>query len=710
MSASGWVCGICGKNGDREAAGLDPKTRNEYWCYRGALGSLKGCLKCCNCALYHGDFTAAGYAGSCCKNCLMTSSLPEASVQEILWERDARSVRDKNMLATLSRKTKDTLKTANSKGNGCHAHRRPKVISEKQASALKVKVFTLDECIFRTPLRPKWWPFRSYEPMIESVCPPLVAQVPGDEYWNMEVVQEVISAMQDNATWTVMITFRTDAFTQRLTQMFAYMGLKFDEVRCRPICAACSPLGMTSTGEAGYMGLKGNIANAPETPQERHMTVVISDVLQSCKANELEIWTSSYSTSAVAPILKTSDHLSVSVHRVQNLRPHPGGTPSAEFLSKINHWTYPKLGAVQAPPPKATRNATPPGRKQTAIAQVKPMGNEKQPSARRPRRSYKPPARGIPPSLSRRGNSLTDPWSSDACIVGGAGRARTKNVMHKWLPHPRKAGGLQTPRSLQGSPAAAFENDQGQWLLETVLESYNSEDDEYCYENDDYVVDGDEDQYDEYGPYDPEEVSDDSAADAIVAVDEETEQQMLQFAMEQSLLTDCASESSWVETETGAWHFDDNHSVSSFSHISDAPTSDWDELDDFEVRSVASMDLASESSYASAVPPTPGAQGDKGSATPTLGYLTALLKSPTAREGQDSHIGTKESKGVGAQPPQALRAELTKDLEAGGKDMVAIKDENPDDFELVELCGAVRGVKGRKTRALRLSKKGRSRH
>ena len=641
-----WICGICGKNGDRQDANSEAKTRNEYWCYRGALGSLRQQgAKCCNCALYHGDFTPQGYAGSGCDNCLNSCSLSREHVERIRRGRGVRHLRDLQMLANLAAKSNKPA-AAQSGPGACHTHRRPKEVSDKQSGALKLKVFMFDNCLFRTPEKPKWWPFRSYEPMIESVCPPHVDQIPGDEFWNMDVVEEVKNAMQDSTTWTVLLTFRTDAFQKRLTQMVAYMGLKFDEIRCRPVCAVCSPLGLTSTGAAGYSSLRKNIASPAEAPRDVHNMVVIGDILNYCKmVTELEIWTSSFSISPV--ILRSNDYLSVRVHPVRGLTPHPGGTPSPEFLSKINNWYEDVLiNKAREVKPTSARKAVTAGPKLPR------------------RRGKKPSARPTLPTAKPNGNSMTDPWSSDCFIFESSFPSGSRRFGSRWafqraFPtrkcHPNRS-------AVQGFAAANFYDDP----LDTVYE----------WESDDYENDDSDQQHQE------------SAYEYATGADEEElEEEILNFVKQQSLLSESGC------GETACWDIEDQQSMSSFSEISEVrSTSDWDELEDFEVRSVASVDCGSEISQK----PCDDLVKDGENRAPISGYLAALLmcRSPeTEAQPAVCHLPTNRMAVI--------------EKTAMVKGSWAEQDGDPDVENLWE---EVRGVKGRKTKALRVSKKGRSRH
>jgi hypothetical protein len=147
----------------------------------------------------------------------------------------------------------------------------PKPVMDKKIKATKLAVFDFDSCLFRTPNRPSWWPFNSYETMMESLNEPVVSQSPTKEWFDPEVMARLAELSAQEDVWKVLVTFRAKPFSGRILEILSSAGISFDEVRCRPLCSCCNPLGMSQTGSAGYGDLK--IARNPTNPEDRHRLV-----------------------------------------------------------------------------------------------------------------------------------------------------------------------------------------------------------------------------------------------------------------------------------------------------------------------------------------------------------------------------------------------------------------------------------------------------
>ena len=169
---------------------------------------------------------------------------------------------------------------------GCHAW-PAKEASPKAEAATRVVLVDFDDVLFRTPRRPRWWPFHGYEDMVQSLLPPCVPARLSEEWFNPAVVDEVLRLQADTdgpPTWTVAHTFRPTAFRGCVGRVLeqAPSGLQFDSARFRPVCACCSPLGFTHTGEAGYGRLSALLTEEPQRADDKHLLVILGDVLEDC--------------------------------------------------------------------------------------------------------------------------------------------------------------------------------------------------------------------------------------------------------------------------------------------------------------------------------------------------------------------------------------------------------------------------------------------
>lgn len=88
-------------------------------------------------------------------------------------------------------------------------------------------VFDFDNTLFRSPLKPDghaggWWG------KLFTLAPPLVPDVPGDEWWNDWVVEAAHRARSSGAK-TILLTGRIKRiFRARVEELLAQKGLEFD--------------------------------------------------------------------------------------------------------------------------------------------------------------------------------------------------------------------------------------------------------------------------------------------------------------------------------------------------------------------------------------------------------------------------------------------------------------------------------------------------
>lgn len=70
------------------------------------------------------------------------------------------------------------------------------------------------------------WPYRGWWGCIESLMPPLVPVLPGDEWYFCDVV----SAQKKDDGYLVLMTGRLDIFRERVLELIENVGMRFDEI------------------------------------------------------------------------------------------------------------------------------------------------------------------------------------------------------------------------------------------------------------------------------------------------------------------------------------------------------------------------------------------------------------------------------------------------------------------------------------------------
>ena len=198
-------------------------------------------------------------------------------------------------------------------------------------------MFEFDGVLFRTPVRPKWWPYNCYKDMIESLLPPAVPSVTDADWWNQEVVEQAKAAFQDPETWSVLITYRSDAFKRRVSGLLQHQGITFNEMRFRPLCPFLSELGATYTGSAGYGDLQRNLIATPQTPEDKHLLVVLGEIVSrsSCAMTEIDIWADHDQAVSLAGVSRGTQARDVRVHSLVASVPHASGSPTAAELQAM---------------------------------------------------------------------------------------------------------------------------------------------------------------------------------------------------------------------------------------------------------------------------------------------------------------------------------------------------------------------------------------
>jgi len=326
-----WTCQYCGKVGDRQGVDAAKLNLSEggRFCQREGLATLKGQIACCNCLLATGWKIEDYYEGACI-SCIRGSKrkLPPNSA------RRAEAKQWEEQLKTITNNKKSTPAVSDAS-----------TIKQKPEVEI-IKIFDFDHCLFKTPQRPEWWPSHGYQEMMESLLPPLVPLSCEEDWWNVEMVREAKLAFEDPKTYSVLVSFRGDAFKTRIHSLLEQHKIKFNETRFRPLTPFLSSLesgGTASVGgkdrDAALEQLRRHFAASIQNisgPMDRHTFLHAGNLLDMCtKALEVHLFVGKHRKDGVVSIvdnIKTA--LSVHVHEVPH-EPHTGGIPSPEFLDLL---------------------------------------------------------------------------------------------------------------------------------------------------------------------------------------------------------------------------------------------------------------------------------------------------------------------------------------------------------------------------------------
>jgi tRNA nucleotidyltransferase/poly(A) polymerase len=102
----------------------------------------------------------------------------------------------------------------------------------------RIVVYDFDGTLFRSwELTPDWWldqsPY-SFFRQPESLDEPCVPNSPGNEYWINKVVQAAQEDTRDRNTYAVLVTGRVKAHADRIAELLAQKGIRFDHMYFNP--------------------------------------------------------------------------------------------------------------------------------------------------------------------------------------------------------------------------------------------------------------------------------------------------------------------------------------------------------------------------------------------------------------------------------------------------------------------------------------------
>jgi len=105
-------------------------------------------------------------------------------------------------------------------------------LMEKRVIVPQLAFFDFDNTLFKSPIRPDWFPgnlkWWSHE---SSLNPPCVPLNPDKSWWNGKVVRAAREAIADQNVYAVLVTGRHDRkFRWRVPELLRGNALQFDEV------------------------------------------------------------------------------------------------------------------------------------------------------------------------------------------------------------------------------------------------------------------------------------------------------------------------------------------------------------------------------------------------------------------------------------------------------------------------------------------------
>jgi hypothetical protein len=96
----------------------------------------------------------------------------------------------------------------------------------------------MDGTLFKSPLRPKWWPQgKTWWAHPSSLDQPCVPEKPDSSWWNESVVSEAKQSISNPNVYAVLCTGRPDGtggFRWRVPELLQGKGLHFDKVILNP--------------------------------------------------------------------------------------------------------------------------------------------------------------------------------------------------------------------------------------------------------------------------------------------------------------------------------------------------------------------------------------------------------------------------------------------------------------------------------------------
>lgn len=103
-------------------------------------------------------------------------------------------------------------------------------IKLRKSQPTKLSVFDFDHTLFKSPEPPKGYS-GNWHIKKDSLSPPAVPEVPGTEFWNLDVVTAAKKELASNHSYTILLTGRVDKFFRdRIEQLLSQQNLNFKQV------------------------------------------------------------------------------------------------------------------------------------------------------------------------------------------------------------------------------------------------------------------------------------------------------------------------------------------------------------------------------------------------------------------------------------------------------------------------------------------------
>lgn len=148
----------------------------------------------------------------------LLAGIPE-KVREFF--RAVQAGQDSNTIAQMARQLRKTM--------------MPLAFSVKVASTVKeVHLYDFDATLFRSPMKPKWWPLPSWWSNPISLSPPCTTDRIGPEWWASSVVSQAKKSLGRSDVYTAILTGRDQKVRRRVEELLRDKGLRFDDVFMKP--------------------------------------------------------------------------------------------------------------------------------------------------------------------------------------------------------------------------------------------------------------------------------------------------------------------------------------------------------------------------------------------------------------------------------------------------------------------------------------------
>jgi len=348
MSIYSWSCIECGISGR-------PGTVS---CSRRGLAVVKGKARCCVCSRRAGW---EGFEDCGCQTCFIRLDLP--------FPEHRLSVRDP---FTRNDYLVDTASQGFATAMPWRLTAQPWRVNAGEETAMsrkaeRIELFCFDDCLFRTPRRPKNWPYSSYLAMPQSLVEPVVPNAPSAAWLDAETAAAVNSSAQDSDCTTAVICTRRSYLKDRATQILEACGIPpLDEFFTMPETSFWSVVPPKGAKEAVAEVLSVDCNEVsmrlfPEKTQRSIFTLfcVCASIERVPSAKEVVVWLASAEQDAAELIGAAQRHIKSTVCITVRLGGKLGPHEPMDPLAFVRQSKEKQLVAQQGPRPSSRRVAAP---------------------------------------------------------------------------------------------------------------------------------------------------------------------------------------------------------------------------------------------------------------------------------------------------------------------------------------------------------------